>query len=174
MVVAPPRDVFTGEYVVAVDAKGRAIVPKQIKDKLPEEANGKLVLLKGKSGCIEAHAYTEWVETINAVLRRVKRYQEQHLRLRRRLFSQANDVGTDPQGRILLPKHLRESSGITDHVRFVSVGQWFEMWAPDRYAKYEAAADAPSYDELLELLDSEPTGEDGHPGTGVPRTGDGG
>lgn len=48
----------------------------------------------------------------------------------------------DSAGRITVTDFIREHTGITDHVHFVGRGQFFQMWAPDRFAEHRATVRA--------------------------------
>lgn len=50
-----------------------------------------------------------------------------------RMFQEfdCNEVGFDPSGRHVLPRHLRDLVNITDAVYFQGSGPYFTLWSPD-------------------------------------------
>ncbi len=79
-------------------------------------------------------------------------YDPQARRLRRTRLSQSREVELDSQGRILIPKNLKDVTGITDSAVIIGVGPFFEVWEPTRYRTYFQSADS-QYDDDLTRLD---------------------
>jgi MraZ protein len=101
-------------------------------------------------------------------------YDEQALRIRRSRLASAREVEVDGQGRVLIPRNLREVAGIAESAVVLGVGPFFEVWEPGRYRQYLRVAEE-HYRDDLNLLDG-PGGEvvrKTEDGT-VSRAGDGG
>ena len=60
----------------------------------------------------------------------------------------------DTAGRITVNDFIREHTGITDHVHFVGRGQFFQMWAPERFAEHRAHVRS----RLLAMRQAQPDG----------------
>lgn len=155
--------IFVGEFTHSVDGKGRVAVPNAFRRKFAPDEDGKLVLARAPNRCIEVHTLGEWVEHVNKTMKNMSLYRPQARRLRRARLSQAREVDLDGQGRILVPKNLKDLAGITGEAVIIGVGPFFEMWEPGRYREYLGRADE-QYDEDLAELD-EPGRESG-PGAG--------
>jgi MraZ protein len=169
------RTIFIGEYSHAADAKGRVAVPTQFRAQFSPQAGARLVLVRGADDCIEAHTLPEWQEHFVQKMESLPLYDERALRIRRSRLASAREVELDGQGRILIPKNLRELAGIEDAAVVLGVGPFFELWNPGRYQRYLQAADG-HYRADLHLLDGGATGkETGHDRAGgdVPRPRDG-
>ena len=171
------KPMFLGEFAHAVDSKGRVAVPTQFRRILPIEANTRLVLVRGADDCIEAHTVDGWAEHFELKMEGLPLYDVQSLRIRRSRLASAREVEIDGQGRVLIPKNLRDMSGIVDSAVVLGVGPLFEIWEPARYQRYLQAAET-HYREDLNLLDagSKTTGKEsahGSSGSSVPRPGDG-
>ncbi|MCB1382326.1 MAG: division/cell wall cluster transcriptional repressor MraZ [Notoacmeibacter sp.] len=48
-------------------------------------------------------------------------------------------VKPDGEGRILLTDFIRDHTGIADQAVFVGRGQFFQLWAPERFAEHREA-----------------------------------
>jgi MraZ protein len=166
---------FIGDHTHAVDTKNRVAIPSSFRRNFPSGTEDYLVLLRGATGCIEAHVRPEWRSFVH-LLRSLRRYNKEDLVLRRLLLSGSTEIQLDGQMRVLLPKKLMEVAGIGTEARFVGQGSFFEIWNPQQFDDY-VAQNSPLYDELIQRLDggraveekaAERGGQDQH---GVPSAG---
>lgn len=167
---------FLGEFTHSVDSKGRVAVPNPFRRQLPSASEGKFVLLRGRDRTIEVHPLSEWKEFANRTLHKLPLYQRRSQRVRRFRFSSATTVGLDSQGRILLPRHLREEAGIDGEAVLAGVGAYIEIWEPGAYRAFIEQARQAHDDDLayLEEHDWQEKAEyGGETGDGVPPAGDG-
>lgn len=173
-VVNNSKTIYIGEFEHSVDSKGRIAVPNAFRRLLPSERCS-LVLVRGADDCIEVHSASEWAEHFSQKMERLPLYDEQALRIRRSRLASAREVEIDGQGRVLIPKNLRDIAGIVDSAVVLGVGPFFEIWEPCRYRQYLRAAEG-HYRNDLSLLDGEfKQGRlGGASDIGFPRTGDGG
>lgn len=142
---------FVGDHTHAVDSKNRVAIPSSFRRSFPTGTDDKVVLLRGASGCIEAHVRPEWRVHITR-LRNLDLYGEQDLVLRRLWLPGATEIELDAQGRVLLPKKLTDLAGIGTDARFVGLGPFFEIWSPARFDEY-VVQNSRLYDELIKRLD---------------------
>jgi len=142
---------FLGDHTHAVDAKNRVAIPSSFRRSFPTGTDDKVVLLRGASGCIEAHVRPEWRVHVTR-LRNLDLYSEQDLVLRRLWLPGAAEIELDGQGRVLLPKKLTDLAGIRAEARFVGLGPFFEIWNPARFDEY-VLQNSRLYDELIKRLD---------------------
>lgn len=142
---------FAGDHTHAVDAKNRVAIPSSFRRSFPTDTDDRVVLLRGVSGCIEAHVRPEWRVHVTR-LRHLDLYDEQDLVLRRLWLSGATEIELDAQGRVLLPKKLMDVAGISAEARFVGIGPFFEIWNPARFDEY-VVQNSRLYDELIKRLD---------------------
>jgi len=137
---------FRGQFEHAIDEKGRLSIPAKLREALREE---KTLVLTSSDGYLTAYPLTEW-RALEDRLRanpKLKRDLRDYLRL---VYSTAEDVAIDGQGRILVPPALRQRAGITRDVVIIGVMDQLEIW--DR-ARWEAkVAAAPSVEELTAKL----------------------
>lgn len=126
---------FLGEYEIAVDAKGRFLLPSGFRKQLPEGAAEKFVINRGFESCLTMYHVDVW----NAIAEKVNRLNDFNPKVRefKRLFMNgATAVELDSAGRILLPKSLQEYAGINKDMVLSSQGNKVELWDKDTYHEY--------------------------------------
>lgn len=165
---------FIGEYRHSVDNKGRVAVPNAFRRRLPPESGGKLVLLRGRDRTIEVHPLSEWNAFVNRTLLKLPLYQPAAVKVRRYRFASATEVALDSQGRVLLPRHLRDDAGIAGEAIVAGAGNHFELWEPGRYQQFLREA-SESHDRDLAELERQGWGDgnDGRSTGGVSPAGHG-
>jgi MraZ protein len=118
--------VFLGEFSHNLDDKGRLTIPAKFRDQLVPG----LVVTRNPSGsCLLAMPMDEW----NRVAERVSALPLTDRRsalLRRALFSAAEDLKPDKQGRILISQRLREFARIESEVVVAGMNTYLELWNP--------------------------------------------
>jgi len=119
--------VLMGKYNHAVDAKGRLIIPAKLKEQL-----GPVVtVIKGTDKCLTLYSKEEWAmyaEKISALP------PTQSRAITRYLYSNAQEIEPDSQGRVLLPQEMLQFAGITKNVVTVGCGRYAEIWSAERWA----------------------------------------
>jgi MraZ protein len=126
------RPRFVGNYVHSVDAKGRFAVPVQYRGPLAPEQKT-FFLVPGRDRSVAVHLAEEWDDYERRYLENMPEHAPETQRAKRYLYSQMEEATCDVQGRLLLPKHLREVSGIGSEVVVAGHGSFFELWEPTRY-----------------------------------------
>src|SRR4051812_43061952 len=102
---------FLGEYEVALDAKGRFLLPSGFRKQLPKGATERFVINRGFENCLTMYPEAQW----NVLAEKVNRLNDFNPKVRefKRLFMNgATIVDLDGAGRILLPKSLQEYANI--------------------------------------------------------------
>jgi MraZ protein len=115
---------FLGSYKPSFDSKSRRIaLPKKIRDYL--ETN-EVVLSFGFEKCIFGYAFKAWEKEskkqLEAPITDTKARD-----IRRFLFSAAERLTLDDQGRFVIPLHLLEYAQIKEPV-VIGSGDHFEIW----------------------------------------------
>ena len=114
---------FLGRFEHSVDTKGRVAVPARFRDKL----QGELIITRGNDRCLYLFTQESW-EPLAAKLDALPTGDSDARNLRRAVFSAAEPVEIDKQGRIILPDHLRQYGGINGNVAIIGLGQYIEIW----------------------------------------------
>ena len=127
---------FLGQYRHNVDDKGRLTVPARYRELLTEGA----YITQGFDRNLMVLPAPDF-EAMARKLRSESSLTNMDNRdLKRLLFSYAEKVQPDGNGRILLPAFLREQHQLNGEVVLVGVGDFFEIWS------------AAEWDRRIELL----------------------
>jgi len=138
--------VFRGQYEHSIDDKGRLSIPAKLREVLKQE---KKLVLTSSDGYLTAYPLKTWRE-LEARIRSNPTFKRDRRDFLRVVYSSAEDVEIDPQGRILLSQGLRQRAGITREVVIIGVMDEVEIWDKSRWlAKLSAS---PSSEELSAKL----------------------
>jgi MraZ protein len=120
--------VFLGEFEHTIDDKGRVAIPAKFREVLGE----RFVVTKGFDSCLQAFPMSYW-EELSAKVDRLPVSSPDARNLRRLIFSPAQDVDIDRQGRVLIPQTLRVYAGLAEEVVISGMGNYFELWSAARW-----------------------------------------
>lgn len=141
---------FIGDDIYSVDHKGRVFVPAKFRAALNEEDNSSFFITKGLEKSLLLFPLSRWDEFIKRLNQ--KSYSQKSIRdAIRALSSGAEHLTMDSQGRVVLPKKLREKVSIEKEVLFLGVIDKLELWSPEVYDEY--SKDMKDTDELFSMLD---------------------
>jgi MraZ protein len=121
--------VFLGEYNHTLDDKGRLTVPAKYRTDL---ASGLVATRNPAERCLLVMPLHKW-EEVAAKVNALPLADPGSAAFRRAVFSAADNLRPDKQGRILLSPRLREYAGIEDEVVIAGVYSYIELWAPYRW-----------------------------------------
>lgn len=137
---------FRGESLHKVDAKGRVSIPalfrRVLEEADPARSPGQgatIVLnygdhLKGYVECFTAEAADE----IDSQIKRMKRGSPERRMLERLMQTQSHQTIVDEDGRLVLPKAVRDKAGLGEEALFAATGDTFQIWNPATYEAQEA------------------------------------
>jgi division/cell wall cluster transcriptional repressor MraZ len=139
----------TGRFDLTIDAKSRLSIPLAVRERMNPQLEGRsLYILPGqRKGTLELYSEREF-ERLRQDSMLPEDASEDAYRWRVFEYSQALLLHPDEQGRVLVPRHLLERSGIKGgEVTLVGVGDHLQLWAR---AEYEVFLDEtwPTYPEL--------------------------
>lgn len=121
---------FLGRYEHTIDEKGRMTIPAKFRDELGESPvvtqgfDHNLMVLP-QSSFDKMYSHFEQMSMTDPVARQLRRY----------LLSNAAQVEVDRAGRMLLPTYLRSLANLDGDAVLVGVGEYFEIWSPEHWAK---------------------------------------
>jgi MraZ protein len=127
--------VFKGTYRYRVDPKGRLPVPAPFRRRLAREGQAQGLVVTLLDECLAAYPPEEWAR-LESQLLGMPPFSRPVKALARVLASHAVDCEMDVQGRIRLPQLLRKAIGLETEAIVVGVVERFEIWAPDRWARF--------------------------------------
>ena len=140
---------FLGQYRHSLDDKGRMIVPARFRDLL----DGTIYLTQGFDHNLRVLPEAAFV----AIYERVTEMSSTNptaRQLRRLIFSTAQQVDIDSNGRILIPKYLRDVAHLSAEAIIVGVGEALEIWSPGAWeSQNQLLQDAESNAERFAALD---------------------
>jgi MraZ protein len=124
---------FWGEFECTLDDRGRINFPHELRAGLEDE----FVISRGPDNALLIFPMTVWVEIEQKLQDTILQRETGFLQ---RMFGGRTFVRLDPQGRLVLPKHLREWAGFEDNNLAVLVGQGpkIEVWSKSRWRAYQA------------------------------------
>lgn len=141
---------FIGNDIYSVDHKGRVFIPVKFRAVLNEEDDNSFYITKGFETSLLLFPLSKWYEFIEQL--REKKYSQKTIRDAIRAFSYgAERLTMDSQGRVVLPKDLRDYAKIKDDVFFLGAIDKVELWSPSIFEKY--SKDKGDTNELFSLLE---------------------
>ncbi|WP_330389553.1 division/cell wall cluster transcriptional repressor MraZ [Geosporobacter ferrireducens] len=139
-------NLFIGEYLHAIDNKGRVIIPSRFRDELGE----KFIVTKGLDNCLFVYPQEEW-KTFENKLKQLPLTSRDARAFVRLFFSGATECELDKQGRVTLPNNLRDHARLEKDVITIGVSTRVEIWSKEEWDRYNETADL-SYDDIAEKM----------------------
>ena len=137
---------FRGQFEHAIDEKGRLSIPAKFREALRKE---KTLVLTSSDAYLTAYPLKEW-RALEDRLRANPKFKREQRDFLRFVYSSAEDVAMDSQGRILVPQGLRQRAGIMREVVIIGMMDTIEIWNKGRWGA--KVASAPSPEELSAKL----------------------
>lgn len=120
---------FRGINAVNLDAKGRMAIPSRYRLTLESAAKGQVVVtIDTDETCLLLYPLSEW-EQIESQIQALPSFNPAARRIQRLIVGHATELELDANGRILLPKLLREYAQLEKSVVLVGQGKKFEVWS---------------------------------------------
>lgn len=137
--------IMMGTYYHNMDAKGRVNFPAKLRETLGDA----FIVARGRG---ERHLSVYTKEYWEGICEQAAGFAGTNgENIRRWLNSSATEVVTDKQGRILLPKELREFAGLNKDVVIIGAGTKAEIWNQEDWDKVNSSFDPASVPELEAL-----------------------
>jgi len=141
---------FYGEHEHIIDKKGRIIIPSRFRDFFKEYDIKKCYITRGLDKCLFLFTEDEW-KAQESKFRAVSFTKSESRKFNRLYFSGASQVECDTQGRILLPKYLKDFAQIKKEIMIIGVSNRMEIWAKDVWRDYYESSKG-SFEEIAEKL----------------------
>jgi MraZ protein len=123
---------FLGEFECKLDAKGRMMIPVNLKKQLPEAEREGLVINRGFEKHLVVYPRKEW-DLILDELSRLNQFEKKNREFVRYFTRGATEIVPDAAGRILFPKSLLEYAGIGTDIVLAGNLNKIEVWAKNAY-----------------------------------------
>lgn len=124
---------FLGRFEHSVDNKGRVAVPARFRGQL----EGELIITRGNDHCLYVFTQEAW-EPLASKLNDLPTGDADARNLRRAIFSAAEPVEIDKQGRVMIPDHLRQYAGINGNVAIIGLGTYIEIWDQQQWTELDS------------------------------------
>ena len=134
---------FFGSFRHQIDQKNRMRVPAKFK----AEIGSNFVITKGTSSCL--FLLPEQNNGLLTKIAQVPVFDLEAQKSVRAILSSAFVAEEDGQGRVLVPKELLAHANITKNIVFVGVGERVEIWAEEKWDKYNNDIDFDSATQAL-------------------------
>ncbi len=139
---------FMGTFEHSIDDKGRVIVPSKLREQVnPVDQAAGFIVTHAPEGCLFLYLPDDWRE-ISSRIEKLPKGKAGVRALQRRIFSRAEHVTLDRQGRILIPDRLRNKVGIQRDLVLAGACDRIEVWSKDAWESQ--ADDDGDYEEQLE------------------------
>ena len=129
---------FLGQYSHNIDSKGRLIIPVRFRELL----DGGAYITQGFERnlmLLTPGMFERMYEQVNA-----HSITDPNTRqLKRLIFSSADYVEADKAGRIRIPQFLLETADLDGQAIVTGVGNYIEIWAPQRWDAHNRALQDP-------------------------------
>ncbi len=120
---------FLGEFSHTLDDKGRLTIPSKYREQL---ASGLVATRNPVERCLLVMPMDKW-EEVAAKVNALPLADPGSATFRRAVFSAAENLTPDKQGRILISPRLREYAQIDGEVIIAGVHSFIELWQPQRW-----------------------------------------
>ena len=141
---------FYGEYEHTIDKKGRLIIPSKFRESFKEYDVEKLYITRGLDKCLFVFTESEW-KSQESKLKSISFTKSDSRKFSRMYFAGASQLECDKQGRILIPKYLKDYAAIKRDVMIVGVSNRIEIWSKDDWQHYYNGAKE-SFEDIAEKL----------------------
>lgn len=137
-----------GEYKHTVDKKGRISIPSKLRDDLGDS----FIISKGIEGnpCLCIYSNEEW-QALDEKIRQLPTMKSS--KAKRFLYSGANKLECDANGRVVIPPLLRDYAGIEATATILGMSTHIEIWNTEAWEAESEQYTPESIAEIMEGLD---------------------
>ena len=127
---------FLSTFVNKVDRKGRVSVPASFRAALAGQSFLGIIAYRSfKLPCVEGSGI-DHMEAMSGRVDQMGQFSDSSDNASV-IFSDAQQLPFDGEGRIMLPQVLAEHAGISEHAAFVGQGKTFQIWEPERFKAHQ-------------------------------------
>jgi division/cell wall cluster transcriptional repressor MraZ len=126
-------DGFIGKAKASIDAKGRVSFPKELRQYLAAENQGRVVVTLGVQKSLALYPLLEWNAFVAELSARPRTPENERFRIR--ITSAAKESELDNQNRITLTAEQMQFAGIDGEATFAANGKIVQVWKPERFSE---------------------------------------
>ena len=141
---------FYGEHEHSLDKKGRLILPAKFREAAKANYVEKFFITRGLDNCLFMFPEDEW-KVQESKFKSIPFTKSQSRKFNRLFFAGAQEAIFDKQGRILIPRYLKEFAGIKRDVMIIGVSNRIEIWDPEKWREFYNS-EKTSFEKIAEDL----------------------
>lgn len=126
---------FYGEYAHSLDRKGRLILPSKFRQVSRENYIERFYITRGLDKCLFVFTEEEW-KLQEQKFKSLSFTKAEARKFNRLYFSGASEIVPDKQGRVLIPRYLKEYAEIERQVIIVGVANRIEIWGQSQWKEF--------------------------------------
>lgn len=127
---------FSGNYTAKIDNYGRFTFPAKQLAQLGDERSMYVMLgVTGESLWLMPKSY--WEEFSEFMMKERFPFGASEIAMRRQFLGNSFDTEIEGNSRIVIPNTLLERVAITGHCTIVGMGDFFEIWNPEKFLQRE-------------------------------------
>ena len=136
-----------GTYEHTIDDKNRLTLPAKFRESFAEG----IVVAKGVERCLQAYRREDWDRLVESRLAPLDPFSAEARQAQRFHFTGASEAELDKQGRVMIPAPLLERAQLKRDVVVAGMGNHFEVWDREAWAR-ELAEFEGSAEDVAERL----------------------
>ncbi|MCB4792580.1 MAG: division/cell wall cluster transcriptional repressor MraZ [Elusimicrobia bacterium] len=122
---------YIGRYNHTIDTKNRLFIPSILREK-----SKLFILTQGLEGCLFLYDMKTWEKVLTKLENLSLPDKTEERAFKRALLSGAHELYLDTQGRVLIPKNLKDFAKIKRDAVIVGVGNRIEIWDEQKWKNY--------------------------------------
>lgn len=123
---------FLGEFDCKLDAKGRMMIPVNLKKQLPEAEREGLFINRGFEKHLVVYTRKDWLLMLDE-LSKLNQYEKKNREFIKYFTRGATEIIPDAAGRVLIPKSLLDYAGIDTDVVLAGNLNKIDVWSKATY-----------------------------------------
>ena len=128
--------VFTGNFDVKLDAKGRFLFPSALLQQAGMESQPVFVIKKDiYEPCLTVYTQAEWQSQVETIRKNLNPFNRQHNIFLREFFKDTAECTLDASNRMVIPKRLVTASGLKSDIAILGLDTKIEIWDQEEYEK---------------------------------------
>jgi MraZ protein len=135
---APAFKPLIGTDEANIDAKGRLLIREKKRLRLGKT----FVMAYAETGCIAVYPEDTWQSVVAELMAGSVRERQARPENRLVFGSAEDDLAFDTEGRVMIPRRLREQAKIGKSVIVLGCGDYLEIWDPVQYGVHERLQEA--------------------------------
>ncbi len=133
---------FIGDFSCKLDAKGRIVLPAPFKKIMVTNGSDRFVVRKDLfENCLVLTPFNQWEGELEKIRAKLNTYNRDHNNFIRAFFKGLAEVSFDSNGRILIPRRLKEQIGVGGEVVLVGVDSHIEIWDDNEFNSLDVEPD---------------------------------